>query len=88
MVLGIIPYEGAEPQLKKWMSDKGDVRQDAAVLQAILNQMRESGVKSVAMAERIIGCPHQEGIDYPKGQACPQCDFWRGRNRFTGEYEP
>lgn len=88
VVLGIIPYEGAEPQLKKWMSDKGDVRQDAAVLQAILNQMRESGVKSVAMAERIIGCPHQEGIDYPKGQACPQCDFWRGRNRFTGEYEP
>jgi hypothetical protein len=87
VVLGIILYEGAEPQLRKWASDTGDVRQDVAVLQAILNQMREHGVKSVAMTDRIIGCPHEEGTDYPEGQACPQCGFWRGRNRFTGEYE-
>lgn len=32
----------------------------------------------------IIGCPHQEGIDY-QGQWCPVCEFWKGRDRFTGE---
>ncbi len=87
VVLGIVAYEGAEPQLQKWTSEIGDLRQDTALLQEIVNRLREAGVKSVAMADRIIGCPHEEGVDYPEGQACPQCDFWRGRNRFTGEYE-
>ena len=80
-------FEGGEPELEKWSSEVGDVRKDTALLQVILNRMREHGVRSVVMPERIIGCPHEEGIDYPEGQACPQCDFWRGRNRFTGEYE-
>ncbi len=56
------------------------------MLQELVNQMREAGVKSVSMVDRIIGCPHEEGIDY-EGRWCPQCSFWRGRNRFTGEYE-
>jgi hypothetical protein len=87
VVLGIIAYEGAEPQLHKWNSETGDLRQHTAILQQIINRMREHGVKSVAMVDRIIGCPHEEGIDYPAEQVCPQCSFWRGRNRFTGEYE-
>lgn len=86
-VLGIIRYEGAEPQLHKWFSETADLRRDTTVLLEIINRMRADGVKSVAMADRIIGCPHEEGVDYPEGQACPQCSFWRGRNRFTGEYE-
>jgi Protein of unknown function (DUF1186) len=35
--------------------------------------------------DRIIGCPHEEGIDYPLGRACPQCPFWAGIDRFTQE---
>ncbi len=88
VVLGIIPYEGAEPQLHKWTSETADLRRDTRLLQEIANRMREAGVKSVAMLDRIIGCPHEEGVDYPEGQACPHCGFWKGRNRFTGEYEP
>ena len=87
VVLGIIRFEGAEPQLQKWNSETRDLRQDTVLLQEIVNRMRDQGVKSVSMVDRIIGCPHEEGIDYPEGQACPQCGFWRGRNRFTGEYE-
>jgi hypothetical protein len=41
-------------------------------------------VLSVAMTDGIIGCPHQEGIDY-QGQWCPVCELWKGRDRFTGE---
>ncbi len=87
VVLGIVCFEGGEPELEKWIADAGDVRKDAALLQRILNRMREHGVRSVVMPDRIIGCPHEEGIDYPEGQACPRCDFWRGRNRFTGLYK-
>jgi hypothetical protein len=35
------------------------------------------------MTDRIIGCPHEEGIDYPDGQKCPQCPYWASRDRFT-----
>jgi hypothetical protein len=41
-------------------------------------------VLSVAMTDSIIGCPHQQGIDY-EGEWCPTCEFWHGRDRFTGQ---
>jgi hypothetical protein len=42
------------------------------------------GVRSVAMVDRIIGYPHEEGIDY-QGPTCPLCPFWAGRDRWSGE---
>ena len=39
----------------------------------------------VVITDRIIGCPHEEGLDYPEGSKCPQCPFWAFRDRFTGE---
>lgn len=35
------------------------------------------------MSDGVIGCPHQEGTDYV-GEWCPVCEFWKGRDRFTG----
>jgi hypothetical protein len=43
-----------------------------------------AGALSVVMTGGIIGCPHQEGIDY-EGEWCPVCEFWHGRDRFTGK---
>jgi len=72
VVLGVIAYEGAEPQLTKWMSATADVRHDVTIAQAILERLRAHGVRSVAMVERIIGCPHETGVDYPdKGRVVP-----------------
>jgi hypothetical protein len=34
------------------------------------------------MTDQIIGCPHEEGIDY-EGATCPACPFWAGRDRWT-----
>jgi hypothetical protein len=42
-------------------------------------------VKDSVSADRIIGCPHQEGVDYPMGRMCPHCPFWAGIDRFTHE---
>jgi hypothetical protein len=43
------------------------------------------GARSVIATDGIIGCPHEEGIDYPDGQVCPQCPFWADRDRSSGE---
>ena len=31
------------------------------------------GVKSVAMSDGNMGCPHEEGKDFPEGEDCPFC---------------
>ena len=87
LVVGVVPYEGAEPEpMRKWFSE-GDLRKDAVVLEEVLALLREHDVKSVAMIDRIVGCPHEEGIDYPEGEPCPKCPFWKGRDRWTGRPE-
>ncbi len=71
--------------MKRLFSDDEDVRSDEAILQDIVKFIKEHGVYRVAMVDRIIGCPHEEVIDYPEGESCPECPFWVGRDRWTGE---
>ena len=85
VAVGIVPSENAEvKELRNWKVDQGDIRADSAIAGEILEFMDKHGVLSVAMTGTIIGCPHQEGIDY-EGEWCPICEFWHGRDRFTGE---
>jgi hypothetical protein len=85
--VGIVPAENAEVgEMRDWQVDRGDIRNDAAVGREILEFIAKHGVLSVVMTGGVIGCPHQEGIDY-EGEWCPDpaCAFWHGRDRFTGE---
>ena len=85
VVVGVVPSENSEAQeLRDWKVDHGDVRSDATVAAEMLEFMERHGVLSVVMTDGIIGCPQQEGIDY-EGEWCPVCEFWRGRDRFTGQ---
>lgn len=85
VVVGIIASEDAGVgEMRDWKLDPGDVRNDPGIAEEMLKFMEAHGVLSVAMTDGIIGCPHQEGIDY-HGQWCPVCEFWKGRDRFTGE---
>jgi hypothetical protein len=86
--VGIIANEGDEADpLERWFSDTSDVRTDLEVLGNILRFIEQHGAKTVASTNRIIGCPHEEGIDYPEGEKCPRCAFWANRDRWTGEVE-
>jgi hypothetical protein len=86
VAVSIINAEDAEPSfLERWFLEDGDVRTDPDITDKIVRFIQDHEVKSVSMAERIIGCPHEEGIDYPDGQVCPQCSFWANRDRWTGE---
>jgi hypothetical protein len=71
--------------LKKWFSEDMDGRHDRQIAKEILAFFCQHGVKSVGMSDGLLGCPHEEGIDYPEGEACPECPYWAGRDRFTGE---
>ena len=71
--------------LEKWWGTSIDVRFDPEILQNITKFLEEHQVDRVVMLDRIIGCPHEEGIDYPEGEKCPQCLFWATRDRWTGE---
>jgi hypothetical protein len=53
------------------------------VTEEVLAFITEAGARSVVMTDRIIGCPHEEGIDY-EGETCPACPFWAGRDRWAG----
>ena len=82
--VGIVNADGAVPTaLQRWFTEEGDVRTDRTAASEILRFVRDHGARSVVMTDRIIGCPHEEGIDYPEGQSCPQCPFWAHRDRWS-----
>jgi len=86
VAVGIVMREGSEPEiLERWYGDEQDLRFDEETADQIGAFLREHQVISVSMVDRIIGCPHEEVLDYPEGEACPNCPYWRGRDRFTGE---
>ena len=84
--VGIVMKAGAEPAfLERWLSEGGrDLRNDPQIAREITAFIDSHHVGRVVMVDRIIGCPHEEGIDYPEGAICPRCPFWEGRDRWTG----
>jgi hypothetical protein len=85
VAVGIIPQENSPVgEMRTWHMEDGDVRASSAIAEEILDFIQEHGALTVIMTDGIIGCPHQEGIDY-EGEWCPVCEFWHGRDRFTGE---
>lgn len=82
-VLGIFLREGDEGTIHRYFSEDQDVRFKIEIQEQILARVKEHGVRSLIMMEEVFGCPHEEGIDYPKGEACPRCPFWKGRDRYA-----
>ena len=83
--VGIIRAEGDEVSLlERWKLEGMDVRKNIEILKQVLEFISNNGAKTVVMTAGIIGCPHEEGIDYPDGEHCPTCTYWIGRDRFSG----
>jgi hypothetical protein len=82
-VLGIFLREGEESTLYRYFSEEKDVRFKIDIQESVLARLKEHQVRSLIMVEKIFGCPHEEGTDYPDGEACPHCPFWKGRDRYA-----
>ena len=74
---GVILHYGAEAIIQRWVAT--DVTTNPKVQQEMKDFFLQHGVKSVAMSEGNMGCLHEEGLDFPHGEDCPFCPFWRGR---------
>ena len=86
VAVGVILKEGDEPTaLERWHSEESDVRFDQEICGAVLDFIAAHAVKTVVLSPGIIGCPHEEGGDYPVGEKCPACPYWADRDRLTGE---
>jgi hypothetical protein len=71
--------------VERWFCKTPDAREDPDVTEWIVRFVDQDGGKSVVAVDRIIGCPHEEGIDYPAGEKCTQCSFRANRDRWSGE---
>jgi hypothetical protein len=88
VVVGITATEGADVEpLERWYSPNQDARKNPQIMKTVLHFLEAHGVRSVVMPDSLLGCPHEEGKDYPEGESCPHCLYWRGRDRFTGQVE-
>ena len=77
VVAGVIKEEGAEPIIKRWMAT--DVTTNPKVRKEIQKFFKQHGVKSMIVTEGNMGCPHEEGQDFPVGGDCPFCPWWKGK---------
>lgn len=83
VVVGIVDQHNHLLAMQKWFSEQEDVRESPTINQQIVDFLDQQQPEHVAMPDHIIGCPHEEGIDYPRGDSCPHCPFWRGKDRWT-----
>jgi hypothetical protein len=74
---GVILHEDADPIVKRWVAT--DVTTSPKVQQEMKDFFLEYGVTQVAMSDGNMGCPHEEGLDFPHGEDCPFCPFWKGK---------
>src|SRR4030042_3465055 len=79
--VGIVDDKDNVISLERWFSKDSDIRGIDEINNKILKYLNDHKVKSVAMLDKIIGCPHEEGIDYPEGTNCTKCSFWKNRDR-------
>jgi hypothetical protein len=74
---GVITSPTAEPIVRRWVAT--DVTTSPKVQREMKEFFAGHGVRSVAVSEGNMGCPHEEGEDFPEGTDCPFCPFWAGK---------
>ena len=74
---GIIIADGAEAIIERWVGT--GIQENPKVQQELKEFFARHGVKSVVASDGNMGCPHEEGEDFPDGEDCPFCPFWKGK---------
>ena len=68
-------------KLKRWVGT--DITQSPKFRKELLEFIIKSRPQKIILTRGVIGCIHESGKDYPKGQACPFCPFWKNRDRWA-----
>lgn len=87
-VVTIVPAKDAEPAHQTvFTGETGDLREDPWTGDQVVAFVERHEALSVVVAREILGCPHEEGIDFPSGATCPSCPFWAERDRWAATKE-
>lgn len=81
----VSPQQTEPDALERWIVTGGDIRQVPDITAEVEEFFKRHRVKESVASEKMMGCPHEEGIDYPLGRVCPHCPFWEGLDRMTLE---
>ena len=77
VVAAVFAHDGADPVLERWVGT--DVDGSPKVRAQVAAFLKAHGARKVVAVPDILGCPHEEGEDFPLGADCPFCPFWRGK---------
>ena len=74
---GVFTDLDSEPILRRWVAT--DVLTNPRIQGEIAAFFKEHNVCRIAKSDGNIGCPHEEGEDFPEGGDCPFCPWWKGK---------
>ena len=74
---GVFEGPNSKAIMRRWVAT--DVMTNPKIQRQIKEFFKQYGVKSVSMSDGNMGCPHEEGKDFPVGEDCPFCPFWAGK---------
>jgi hypothetical protein len=77
IVAGVVKKDRAEPIIKRWVAS--DVMTNPKVQKEIEQFFKKHGITRVGISDGNMGCPHEEGKDFPVGGDCPFCPWWKGK---------
>ncbi len=82
VAVAILPDKSFRPSTRvSWTSQGSDLRNDEDVNKQILRVIEDHGAETVVMRDKILGCPHEEGVRIAEGFVCSDCAFWAKRRR-------
>jgi hypothetical protein len=76
IIASVISAPDATPIARDWKIENTSLEDDPEMAMEIGDFFCVHEVREVIMTQGIIGCPHNEGLDYPVGESCPHCPFW------------
>ena len=74
IIVGILGGKDQTPVVREWSGD--DIAEDVNAAREISLFIKDHNVARVITSEWILSCPHEEGVDYPAGENCPNCPDW------------
>jgi hypothetical protein len=75
-VVAIVDSQHTILESRDWNIDNADIRENQEISREISAFIAKRSVSRVVIAEKIVGCPHVPGTDYPAGEPCPFCPYW------------
>ena len=77
VVVRIVPERDAQEIAREWVSEESDIRFDTGVAHQVSVFIGHHRVQSMMLHDEIMGCPHEADRDYPTGESCPYCIYWK-----------